>query len=113
MYDGSVHCQALYPAQRPPVPYSTRGGVEADVSLLVESGFKEVRGRLTEGRYLVFEIGGAALANSGGRGAAVSEAVPKHDLKSQRWIAHVVQVGGDSPSAVRWMGDGCRQTAPL
>ncbi len=98
-YDGAAHCEALYPTQRPPVPYNAApGSVPTDkVSTLSENGFKEMRGMLTEGRYLVFELGSAALTNLGTSSPKVATAAstPAHDSKSQRWVAHAVEIGGD------------------
>lgn len=54
-YDGSSHCEALYPVQRPPLPY---GAQSTNVAAYSEAGFKSVRGAITEGRYLTFALGG-------------------------------------------------------
>ena len=97
-YDGAAHCEATYPQQRPPIPYNgAPGSVATDaVASLSEQGFKEMRGMLTEGRYLVFEAGSVALTNAGGSASAAttSAATSAHDSKSQRWVAHAVQIGG-------------------
>lgn len=61
LYDGSMHCEETYPGLQQPVPpYGTQ--TEAN-SLITETGFKRVRGYLTEGRYLVFENGNMALTS--------------------------------------------------
>ncbi|KAK9460700.1 phosphoesterase family-domain-containing protein [Lipomyces oligophaga] len=55
VYDGMAKCvlkYALLEDRRPPVPY---GNQTEETSLWTESGYKEVCGKLTEGRYLVFE----------------------------------------------------------
>lgn len=62
------------------------------MSLLVEEGYKAVRGKLTEGRYLTFETLGQALSNVQGVFAGVSLATDRHERLDQRWILH--SVGG-------------------
>ena len=91
-YDGAAHCEALYLVQRPPVPYTSQ--VE-DVSSLSEEGFKEIRGALTEGRYLVFEMEGVALTNSGSGNVTISPVTAKHESLEQRWVVHVEEVGSN------------------
>jgi phospholipase C len=58
-----------------------------------EQGFKTVRGALTEGRYLVLEMNGYALANNGSAISA-TKATAKHDAKAQRWVAYQAAAGG-------------------
>lgn len=60
------------------------------MNLLVEEGFKPVRGQLTEGRFLTFEINGFALTNVDGKFASTSVAAKNHDDVKQRWIIHKV-----------------------
>jgi phospholipase C len=94
-YDGAAFCEATYPDQRPPVPYAGTEGATTDVSSLSESGFKAVRGYLTEGRYLTFEADGEALSNVGGCSRlGASAATSTHDDKSQRWVIHALEIGG-------------------
>lgn len=90
-FDGASHCSGLYPNPQPPVPY-TGDGATKDMASLVEHGFKPIRGKLTEGRHLVFEMNGYALAD--GERATTSKASQDHDSKDQRWIVHVEQLGG-------------------
>lgn len=86
-YIGSAHCQAMYPTQRPPVPYSNQTNVNN--TLFFEDGFKQVVGYLTEGRYLVLEKAGSALTNKASRSyLTVTPATELHDAKSQRWVIH-------------------------
>jgi phospholipase C len=87
VYDGSAHCSALYAVRRPPVPYGVQS---ADVAALSEKGFKAVRGALTEGRYLTFEMTGWALTNGGGRAFAATESRSGHDDVSQQWVLHAL-----------------------
>jgi phospholipase C len=87
VYDGSSYCESLYAVQRPPVPY---GAQSTDVAALSESGFKVVRGALTEGRYLTFEMRGYALANSGGDDFIATKARPAHDDTSQQWVLYAL-----------------------
>lgn len=90
-YNGYAQCEATHPEQRPPVPY---GKQSASTSLVSEQGFKSVRGALTEGRYLVLEMNGYALANLGGRILGATRATRKHDEKAQRWVAQQTAPGG-------------------
>lgn len=90
-YIGAAKCQAMYPTSQPPVPYGPENA-KADVSKLVEGGFKQVRGSLTEGRYLTFEMNGHALANAGRSAFYVTstKASTSHNSINQRWVLHQV-----------------------
>ncbi|UKZ83241.1 hypothetical protein TrVFT333_011047 [Trichoderma virens FT-333] len=92
VYDGSSYCQSLYSQVQPPVPY-TGNGVISDMPSQVEKGFKAMRGMLTEGRHIVLESNGFALAQKT-TSAVLSRATARHDTPSQRWIAHAVTIGG-------------------
>ena len=94
-YDGAAHCQSLYNPQRPPVPYKG-DGVIADMASVVEKGFKPIRGKLTEGRYLVLEMNGHGLSSScrEANQACAAGATAKHDSPTQRWVAHATRIGG-------------------
>ncbi|KAK4962901.1 hypothetical protein LTR10_000528 [Elasticomyces elasticus] len=83
-WNGYAVCEATYNVTRPPVPYGQQ--TEAN-SLVTEQGFKAVRGQLTEGRYLTFEMNGYALTSSRGKLAA-SKATSKHNSKAQRFVIH-------------------------
>lgn len=108
-YIGWSNCQALYPTQRPPVPYGEQSNVNN--ALFFEDGFKEVVGYLTEGRYLVLEKSGSALTNNARQGSLTATSVTAlHDSKSQRWVIHYTE---DKESEVftvssaldgRWLG---------
>jgi phospholipase C len=63
--------------------------------LFSEQGFKSVRGDLTEGRYLVLEMAGYALTNSGTGNLSATSATAKHEGKAQRWVAHQLAAGGE------------------
>lgn len=91
-YDGAAHCEALFPVQRPEVPYASQ---VKDVASWSEKGFKAVRGALTEGRYLTFELGGAALTNGGFQEFSSGKATAAHDDVKQHWILHEVVAGGN------------------
>lgn len=69
---------------RPPVPYGKQNATSA---LATETGYKSVRGQLTEGRYLVFEVNGRGLANVNGKLSSASTC-PQHSEKAQRFVAH-------------------------
>lgn len=95
IFDGSSFCEATYPITRPTVPY---GNQSTDISALSEQGFKEMRGALTEGRFIVFEQNGLALTNSGfktGDIFSVSRATNDHSDINQRWVVHQQEAGGD------------------
>ncbi|KAL9476434.1 hypothetical protein ACSS6W_006275 [Trichoderma asperelloides] len=94
-YDGSSYCQSLYGNTQPPVPY-TGPGVIDDMTTQVQQGFKPIRGTLTEGRHLVLELNGFALAQktTSQRALVLGRATPRHDNPAQRWIAHAVVIGG-------------------
>ena len=81
-WNGYAVCEATYAQTRPPVPY---GKQSEATSLIAEDGFKTVRGQLTEGRYLVFEMSGYALTISGSQFSA-SKATSQHNDKSQRFV---------------------------
>jgi phospholipase C len=91
-YTGYSQCEETYRTQRPTVPY---GKQTVAASLFSEQGSKGVRGALTEGRYLVFEMNGYALANSGSVAAiGTSVATQQHEQKGQRWVVHQLQQSG-------------------
>ncbi|KAF4589137.1 extracellular phospholipase C [Ophiocordyceps camponoti-floridani] len=95
VYDGSAHCMALFDATRPPVPYKGEGVIH-DMASQVERGFKPIRGRLTQGRFLVLETGSHALtAPPGTKRATLTASTEQHDCPRQRWIAHAKKRGGD------------------
>jgi len=96
-WDGSSHCQSQHQHIQPPVPYTGEGAIE-DMETVVNDGFKSIRGKLTEGRYLVFELLGAALtAQKCGSNKRVNltPATAKHEKKSQRFIVHADDLGGE------------------
>jgi phospholipase C len=94
-YIGAARCQAMHRTAQPPVPYGP-DNANADVSKLVEEGFKQVRGSLTEGRYLTFEMNGFALTNAGDSALRVSSthASQLHDDIKQRWV--IYRIGDES-----------------
>lgn len=95
VYDGSAYCESLYPTTRPTVPYTSQ---TSNVASLSEQGFKSMRGALTEGRYVVFEMSGYALTNTGGNATdfSASPATADHSSLSQRWIMHNTVDGGNT-----------------
>lgn len=90
-YIGAAKCQADCPTAQPPVPYVSENANQ-DMSSLVENGFKQVRGSLTEGHYLTFEINGSALTNAGKNAPFVTttKTTSRHENINQRWILHQV-----------------------
>eukprot|EP00918_Siedleckia_nematoides_P064146 GHVU01139496.1.p1 GENE.GHVU01139496.1~~GHVU01139496.1.p1 ORF type:complete len:622 (-),score=41.72 GHVU01139496.1:28-1893(-) len=94
-YNGVAICETTYKVMNPPPPY---GNQSTQVSSLSEQGFKEMRGQLTEGRYIVFEQAGLALTNSGSKPAqsfAVTAATAQHSDPKLRWVVHQLEAGGD------------------
>ncbi|KAK4552522.1 hypothetical protein LTR86_010366 [Recurvomyces mirabilis] len=85
-YIGAAKCQSTYSNSQPPVPYGP-DNANANMSALTEEGFKQVRGALTEGRYLNFEFGGWALSNVDNF-VSVTKATSQHNDIRQRWILH-------------------------
>jgi phospholipase C len=90
-YTGYSQCSSTYSNSRPPVPYGQQTVVD---SLFSEQGFKSVRGALTEGRYLVFEMNSFAITNSGST-IASAPSTQQHEPKDQRWIVHQLQPAGN------------------
>ena len=92
-YVGTSRCLDKFNVTQPPVPYGP-DNENADVSLLTEEGFKQVRGDLTEGRFLVFESNGKALAVVDSKLSAATASAAHNDI-AQRWVLHQ-QGNGDS-----------------
>ncbi|KAF8588334.1 phosphoesterase-domain-containing protein [Ramaria rubella] len=83
---GTSLCGEKFPDPQPPIPY---GAQTRENSLFIEDGFKPLRGALTEGRYIVFESHGFALAyNSLTKSLGVARASPEHNVDAQRFILH-------------------------
>lgn len=97
---------------RPPVPYGTQN---ESTSLVSEQGFKQVRGELTEGRYLVFEQNGFALSSQNGTLSA-AKAVSSHSAIAQRFVVHEIAGGftltsaADKSNIVSYDGKNTYQT---
>lgn len=85
-WNGYAVCQNTYKTQRPPVPYGQQQNVSA--ALATEQGFKKMRGDPTEGRFLVFEANGYALANDGGSALVATRVAATHNVKAQRFVLH-------------------------
>ncbi|OAA36622.1 Phosphoesterase [Metarhizium rileyi] len=86
---GAARCLQDHTTNKPPIPYGTENA-QQNMAQLVEEGFKQARGRLTEGRYLTFEMSGYALSNVNGTLVGASCATAKHNNPKQRWIIHTV-----------------------
>jgi phospholipase C len=82
-------CLSEYSDPQAPVPWGPENAHQ-NLSLLVEEGFKQVRGQLSEGRFLVFESLKLALTNVDGKFVDVSPATAAHENIRQRWILHSV-----------------------
>ncbi|KAE8442943.1 hypothetical protein EG329_002547 [Mollisiaceae sp. DMI_Dod_QoI] len=85
-------CSTQYPDNLTSIPYNQ---VRSD-ALTVEQGFKQVRGNLTEGRYLVFERNGFALSNTGQGFISITPATPKHETPMQEWVLQQYEAFGTS-----------------
>ncbi|TVY18056.1 Non-hemolytic phospholipase C [Lachnellula arida] len=96
-YDGASYCESQYKDTRPLVPYDNQIDAK-NVSSLSEQGFKEMRGALTEGRYIVFEMGGYALTNPRKPAGVftVTKATSQHESIAQRWVVHNLVDGGNT-----------------
>jgi phospholipase C len=88
-YDAASLCEAEYSHFGPPIPYGPENEA-LDPSTLSEDGFKNVRGYLTEGRYLVLEMNGYALTNPSATATdfTATAATSTHSAKTQRWVLH-------------------------
>ncbi|TVY91411.1 Phospholipase C [Lachnellula willkommii] len=85
-----LHLPSKYgnPPPKPPAPFGPENE-NSDPSKLSEQGFKPVRGYLTEGRYLVFEMNGYAVtAGPNATQITGTEATSDHRGKNQRWVVH-------------------------
>jgi phospholipase C len=82
-------CLSEYSDPQAPVPWGPENANQ-NLTLLVEEGFKPVRGRLSEGRYLTFEAANLALTNVDGKTVGVSAATANHEDIRQRWIVNAV-----------------------
>lgn len=103
-WDAASICQGKYgePPAKPPAPFGPENE-SSDPSKLSEEGFKQVRGYLTEGRYLVFEMNGYALTvRSNATDVTGTTATPDHRSKSQRWVVHAT--GGTATSGGQGSG---------
>ena len=96
-YIGAAMCQARHKTAHPPVPYGPENA-NAAPARLVEEGYKQVRGSLTEGRYLTFEMDGYGLAHEGTElgNLTTCKSTPGHEDIRQRWIIHLVGEQGGS-----------------
>ena len=94
-YIGTAKCVSDHTTARPPVPYGA-DNINQNLTQLPEEGFKQVRGLLTEGRYLTFEMSGLALTNSDGDKVVATLATDAHENIRQRWIVHVQGVESES-----------------
>ena len=112
-YDGSTHCEAEYQNNQPPIPY-TGDGVIKDMASVVEKGFKPIRGKLTEGRFLTLETHGFALSHFGcGLPPLLRPASAKHDAEGERWRVHAEELGGTKFTLQSAGSDACYICANL
>lgn len=69
----------------PAVPYGQENANE-NMDNLVEEGYKEVRGAITEGRYVTIESDGLGLGRAKSGQVIGIATADKHEDKAQRWI---------------------------
>ncbi|GJJ13152.1 hypothetical protein Clacol_007403 [Clathrus columnatus] len=105
-------CLNMFPQPAPPVPY---GEQTRENSLLVENGYKIVRGSLTEGRFLVFETNGVALAYDRVlRGLSLAPAPPLDRLSSSsdnyRFVLHATMPPPSTLFKLQFAGAGATPT---
>ncbi|KAJ3494551.1 hypothetical protein NLG97_g4006 [Lecanicillium saksenae] len=84
---GPSKCDSQYTwAQKnPSIPFGAENANE-DMNNLVEEGYKEIRGHLTEGRYITIESNGAGLGRDKNGKIIGIAAADKHEDSAQRWI---------------------------
>jgi phospholipase C len=89
-WTGTYTCLVEYLGRSPPIPY---GSQNVTSSLWTETGYKKLRGALTEGRYLVFEdTQTGECVVSTGRSVGFGSCGNGYSSPSARWVVH--QVGG-------------------
>ncbi|KAM3459564.1 hypothetical protein MY5147_009877 [Beauveria neobassiana] len=83
---GPSKCTSGYShGNHPAVPYGQKNADE-DMKNLVEEGHKEIRGAITEGRYITIENSGLGLGRTKDGKVVGIAAADKHDDSAQRWI---------------------------
>lgn len=83
---GPSKCSSGYShGNHPPVPYGQQNANE-DMNNLVEDGHKEIRGAITEGRYVTIESSGLGFGRTKDGKVVGIAASDKHEDKSQRWV---------------------------
>jgi len=103
-WDAASICQGIYgnPPPKPPAPFGPENE-NSDPSKLSEEGFKSVRGYLTEGRYLVFEMNGYALTTGpNATDTTGTKATADHRNINQRWVIHAT--GGTATDGAEGSG---------
>lgn len=87
-WTGTSTCQAKYNNRKPPVPSGNQSESDA---LWTEQGFKQLRGALTEGRYLVFqaEESGSCVSRNGDD-LQLHTCGQDYGSKALRYIVHQV-----------------------
>ncbi|KFG83874.1 extracellular phospholipase C [Metarhizium anisopliae] len=87
---GPARCRNGYEhGNYPPVPYGEANAGQ-NMEELVEDGFKQVRGAITEGRYITIESNGLSLGHAGNGHVVALESAEEHDDARQRWVLHAV-----------------------
>lgn len=83
---GPSKCTSGYShGNHPAVPYGQKNANE-DMNNLVEEGHKEIRGAITEGRYITIENNGLGLGRTKEGKVVGIAASDKHEDSAQRWI---------------------------
>lgn len=85
-YTGETTCALKYGGRHPSIPY---GSQDESSALYTESGYKQIRGDLTEGRYLVFRSknSGQCLTVNGNQ-LTYSTCADNYDAVNQRFVVY-------------------------
>ena len=90
LYNGVPKCMKKYKGMnQPPVPYGNQ--TELKHGYDVEKGYKQIRGELTEGRYLTLETYSHALSHKGNKLGSASSSHQKNsddELFVVHWLGH-------------------------
>lgn len=82
-YDGASKCESTYAHPQPPVPWHSQ--TENFPESIMEKGWKDLSGQLTEGRYLVFALPGLSSVLSFGNKGNTTK-LGTSSIKSKRGL---------------------------
>lgn len=81
---GPSKCRSDYGGKYPQPPYGQQNA-NLDMNSIVEKGYKQIRGHITEGRYITIESDGAGFGRDNGKVIGLA-ADGEHKDAAQRWI---------------------------